>query len=112
MKITLFVDDERRPHREDAHSWILVRTGELAINLLNALREINPKNVFDIYLDHDLGSGISGYDIAKYIVDNNITEVQHVYVISMNPVGAQNICDLLNHYGWSAKRVGLDVIGL
>ena len=51
-----------------------------------------------IDFDHDLGYGQTGYDVAKYLVENNITAFYRVH--SMNPVGRRNIEQLLNHYGY------------
>lgn len=53
-----------------------------------------------IDFDHDLGIGKTGYDLAKYIVENNI-HLEFFRVHSMNPVGARNISELLEHYGYS-----------
>lgn len=51
--------------------------------------------------DHDLGEGKTGYDIAKYIVENQIpTDLIRYHVHSSNPVGAMNIRQLLDRYGY------------
>lgn len=50
--------------------------------------------------DHDLGENKTGYDVAKYIVENNIQNLDF-YIHSMNPVGRDNIVQLLTHYGHS-----------
>ncbi len=52
-----------------------------------------------IDLDHDLGESGSGYDICKYIVENNYPLVGF-HIHSMNPVGAENMRQLLEHYGY------------
>ena len=52
-----------------------------------------------ISFDHDLGEDKSGYDIAKFIVENHIP-IGSYSVHSMNPVGRKNICELLDHYGY------------
>ena len=52
-----------------------------------------------VCFDHDLGEEKSGYDIAKYIVENQIP-IGAFFIQSMNPVGAKNIRDLLIHYGY------------
>ena len=49
-------------------------------------------------LDHDLGNDLTGYDFCKYLIENEITGRFHIH--SMNPVGAENMRQLLNHYGW------------
>ena len=55
---------------------------------------------FDIIsFDHDLGEDKTGYDIAKYIVENNIN-IGGFNIHSMNVVGRKNIRDLLTHYGY------------
>ena len=52
-----------------------------------------------ICFDYDLGEDKTGYDIAKYLVDNHIP-VEEYKVHSVHPAGIKNICDLLNHYGY------------
>lgn len=54
-----------------------------------------------ISFDHDLGSNLSGYDFAKWLVEHNVVGFFHIH--SMNPVGANNIRQLLAHYGWIEK---------
>jgi hypothetical protein len=53
----------------------------------------------EVCFDHDLGEDKSGYDIAKYMVENQIW-TKGFSVHSMNPVGRQNIISLLTHYGY------------
>lgn len=55
--------------------------------------------------DHDLGEGRTGYDLAKKLVEKGI--YGFYYVHSMNPVGKENICNLLDHYKWH-KMVYVD----
>lgn len=50
-------------------------------------------------LDHDLGYDSTGYDFCKYLVENGITGKFHIH--SMNPIGAENMRQLLSHYGWT-----------
>lgn len=52
-----------------------------------------------LFLDHDLGEDKSGYDVAKYVVENEIP-ITAFYCHSMNPVGRDNINQLLTHYGY------------
>lgn len=49
-------------------------------------------------LDHDLGNDPTGYDFCKYLIENEITGKFHIH--SMNPVGVENMRQLLTHYGW------------
>ncbi len=61
-------------------------------------------DTFFFDLDHDLGfdsdnKEYSGYDICKYIIENQIP-IFGFHIHSMNPVGAQNMRQLLTHYGY------------
>ena len=53
---------------------------------------------FHISFDHDLGEKKTGYDVAKYIVKNQIPCTFSIH--SMNPVGTENIRELMTHYGY------------
>ena len=50
-----------------------------------------------IDLDHDLGEEKTGYDICKYIIENNI-KLDRVYIHTSNPVGRDNMKQLLERY--------------
>ena len=52
-----------------------------------------------VCFDHDLGGKKTGYDLAKYIVENNV-KLAAYEVHTMNPVGRENIIQLLDHYGY------------
>lgn len=56
-----------------------------------------------ISFDHDLGGEKSGYDVAKYLVENQI-DIKCFSVHSMNPVGRNNIIQLLTHYGYAELK--------
>ena len=56
-----------------------------------------------ISFDHDLGEEKSGYDIAKYLVENRIP-IKNYSIHSANPVGRFNIEQLLDRYGY--KKLG------
>ena len=73
-----------------------VETAKIVFNL------VDPSVVF---LDHDLGGEIyvdsdndnTGYQFAKWLVENDKKIDQRTIVIhSMNPVGAENIQNILN----------------
>lgn len=53
---------------------------------------------FFISFDHDLGPGKDGYYLAKWLVEFE-PHMLGYNVHSMNPVGRQNITQLLDHYG-------------
>ena len=67
----------------------------------NAITEIVEKyknEILYISFDHDLGEIKTGYDIAKYLVENEIKAYYNIH--SANPVGRFNIEQLLQHYGY------------
>jgi len=91
----VFIDDIREPYFENA---VVLRSYSKVIEWFenNGIPEF-------ISFDHDLGEDLSGYDIAKWLVDfdlktgsmpKNFTFKVH----SANPVGAENIYHLLNNY--------------
>lgn len=66
-------------------------TGEECISILQN------ENFDYIFLDHDLGEGISGYDVAKWIAENykgNATFILH----STNPAGVSNMKNALKNF--------------
>ena len=90
MKV--FVDDIREIRYIYPYSleeWTLVRTGEECIKLLQT------GVVEELSLDHDLGEGIDGYDVIKWIekevYTNNFIPPQKIYCHSANPVGVKQI---------------------
>ena len=100
--IKLYIDDIREPKNE---GFIIVRSFEEAVNYMkeNGIPEY-------ISFDHDLGIKENGklektgLDIAKWIINQDlngdlvIPENFEFNVHSANPVGANNIKDLLNCY--------------
>lgn len=83
----LYLDDVR-----DAPKWeevITVRSAKLAIMLLELLP-------FDmVSLDHDLGTTMTGYDVAKWIEQKTFSDSGYIppmiQIHSANPVGRANI---------------------
>ena len=81
----IWLDDVREPV---GGGWTWLKTGEEAIEALKNNR------VDEISFDHDLGEGITGYDVAKWIekmasqgaIDQIVWRVH-----SANPVGKKNI---------------------
>lgn len=94
MKKYLFIDDLRMFNKINNYDLYIVRNYEEAISALKI-------NSFDIIsFDHDLREEKTGYDIAKYIVENGIEIKEGFKIHSANPVGKFNISQLLNHYGY------------
>lgn len=103
MKVFIFIDDIRTfnhylefmRHQDDCQVFYCQNYWE-TIKILDAVK--NNKETY-IDLDHDLGLGPSGYDICKYIVEHQIP-LAGFHIHSMNPVGVQNMRQLLTHYGY------------
>lgn len=93
MKDLLYIDDLRTPcnYIQNHYNVIIARTFKDAIN------ELNKRKYKVIDLDHDLGEEKTGYDICKYIVENNI-KITRAYIHSSNPVGRFNMYQLLHRY--------------
>ena len=91
--IYIYIDDMRQPLIPDA---LWVKSYDEAIAALTTI-PYTPSLVIDF--DHDLGEGKTGYDIAKLLVEYNYFGKFRIH--SMNPVGANNIRQLLKHYGWT-----------
>lgn len=90
--IWFFLDDEREPPSRTDRHWVIFRTGEDMIAMIEAM------GVPDgISFDHDLGAGMTGDDAAQALVGMalNGTLVFHSTfdydVHSQNCVGAKNI---------------------
>ena len=86
----LWLDDVRESPNK---GWQCVKTGEEAIELLKQ------GTVDSISFDHDLGDGISGYDVAKWIEEmaaHGGMERIVWRIHSANPVGQKNIEAAMN----------------
>ena len=96
----IYVDDIRKcPYSNDDRFIIFTaRTYNAAIEVIDYCSSFKNAEIY-IDLDHDLGEEKSGYDIAKYIVENQILITKYT-VHSMNPIGVFNINQLLQHYGY------------
>ena len=94
MKKYLFIDDIREPDYFIGINCYVARFYEEAIELLKT------EHFNYISFDHDLAEEKTGYDIAKYIVENQIPIADGYKVHSANPVGKFNIEQLLSHYGY------------
>jgi len=89
----LYLDDEREPPMFDrltgeVENWTLVKTAEEAIKL------IETGQVEFISFDHDLGPGLTGYDVAKRIerlVAEGKIKPPNYALHTGNIVGAGNI---------------------
>lgn len=84
----LYLDDLRTPKSGNLY---IVRSYQECIDFL----QLN--KVCFLSLDHDLGEGKTGYDVAKFLVQEGI-EIEHINIHSANPVGRDNIVQLIQHY--------------
>lgn len=98
----IWVDDERQIPRYMQGMFkeiIVCRTYKQAISALNAFFTTTDHGHVYIDLDHDIQCKETGYDIAKYIVENQLP-IDGFGCHSFNPVGRKNIEELLLHYGY------------
>ena len=104
-KFYIYVDDIRKcpNHIEESFVTFTCRTYAAAIEVINYCTSFKDVEVY-LDLDHDLGEEKSGYDIAKYIVENKIP-ITGYKVHSMNPVGVWNINQLMEHYNYGRFEV-------
>jgi hypothetical protein len=109
MNTYIYIDDVRKDYRWlyshfNPKDWVIVLCHNYfeAVAALQRAKRESDYTVVD--LDHDLGldevnSELSGYDICKYIVENNIPLFGFL-IHSMNPVGSERMRNLLNDYGY------------
>lgn len=96
--VYIWVDDLRdNPYNNTDvfNTWLI--NYESATFWINEYSKLGFKIYID--LDHDLGEQKTGYDICKYIVENQIPNVKFRLHTS-NPVGRFNMYQLLTHYGY------------
>jgi len=113
----LVLDDDKGRHRAFQHALIgtimeHVYTAEEAIRML----ESHPWDIF--FCDHDLGDKVmvasgkgTGYEVAEWLRDNPHRMPKQIIVHSFNPVGAQNIKNVLPSAelvpgAWTLLRTG------
>ena len=106
----LYIDDERsiNPHTNKEYIWScyvhglsMCITGRDYWATIDTLKELADKrDEVIIDLDHDLGPGKSGYDICKWIIENDYPIVAF-HLHTMNPVGRFNMRQLLTHQGYT-----------
>ena len=96
-EIYIYIDDMRQPF---IHNAIWVKSYDEAVAAMrNVVEVMNMPITLTIDFDHDLGEEKTGYDFAKWLIEQNYIGKFRIH--SMNPVGASNIRQLLKHYGWT-----------
>lgn len=86
MTIKLFLDDERVAPK----GFTNITTGEDLIKFLTTNTEV----INVLTFDHDLGSGLTGYDTIKKLVTEYpkvFDNIQNIYFHSNNTVGRDNM---------------------
>lgn len=87
---------------DDNRDWgcdIVARNAEGGTLILSVLKNLS---AFEgLCLDHDLGPGKSGYDVLKWGLENDLIP-KHVQLVTMNPVGRNNMALLLEEYGYES----------
>jgi hypothetical protein len=73
--------------------WVIVRRAEYVVELLKA------GLIDNLALDHDMGSGMNGYQLVKWMDENQIWPRGKITVHSWNPVGKDNMEHLLKRNG-------------
>jgi hypothetical protein len=95
------------PYDEHAPYDVHCTTGEAAL----AHILLSDGNVTFISFDHDLGNGITGYDVAKKIEESAYSgylEIPIEYKVhSANPIGSKNIHDAMRSAwrAWKNKKI-------
>jgi hypothetical protein len=116
QKVKIYLDDVRIPLEKE---WIVVKNYDEFVEKIN---EIGFENIDIVSLDHDLGDTAmqeyynnvspnykldydnikekTGYDCAKWLVENWLDgkPVFEVVVHSANPIGSSNITGYINNY--------------
>ena len=96
MKIYIFIDDDRltmfnkigfKTANTDVHCY-WCKNYKSAVERIKIHADRNDSIFLD--LDHDLGEKKTGYDVAKYVVENNIL-LSGFNCHSLNIVGRKNI---------------------
>lgn len=111
MNIYIYVDDIREDdtwfNKNLSSRFWRAMVCRNAAQAIDVLRIYGGRANIIIDLDHDLGEGNemddnavpNGYDICKYIVENQIPLVGF-HIHSMNPIGVANMRQLLTYYGY------------
>lgn len=97
--IYILVDDVRDLSGMD----IICRTGEAGYEVLG---HYLPTKVH-LYIDHDLGIGMTGYQLIRKLLE--MEKCPHrIQIVSSNPVGVANIGAALTNAGYSKALNGRD----
>lgn len=108
----VWLDDERpiskriREKFQDTHRFVICKNFNQAQLWLREIEAFEFGVEIIVCFDHDLGGVKTGYDLAKWIVENEV-KLAGYEVHTMNPVGRQNITQLLDRYGYRRISNGI-----
>ena len=88
MSLSLLIDDQR-----NLGANIIARTVEAGFIILRRLK------IERLYLDHDLGERKTGLDVLR-MAKNNCCLPPNIQLVTMNPVGRNNMADFLLSIGY------------
>jgi hypothetical protein len=95
--MNIFMDDVRSGPTEK--SWVVVRGVENVKILLEA------GLVDDMSLDHDMGyKQQTGYDLVKWMAENDCWPKGDIVIHSANIVGAENMKCMIDNYYYDKNR--------
>lgn len=92
-KYLLWIDDLRPVPNDYINCYYII----IAKSYTQAIKALHKFKYDIICLDHDLGEDKTGYDVCKYIIENNIS-CKEFRIHTSNPVGRLNMTQLLNRY--------------
>src|SRR5690606_20459610 len=91
-KISIYLDDDLQ-YRKTPKGFLRTTNYKDMIETLNKYKG----NIHTISLDNDLGEITEGYDVVKYMVEQNIWR-EIIYIHSKNPVAKENMYQLICRY--------------
>ena len=94
ITMRIFLDDIRKPSDVGLNNkeWVVIP------DAITAWQAIRNGVVEELSLDHDLGEGPTGYDLCKWMAENNKWPSKSIYIHSQNPVGRNNMWAIIKRY--------------
>ena len=104
----LWIDDIRDPPSDEWIRAVSVNQAKLAISVYKLICSENSDETILISLDHDAGDYAKyGGDYIKFLDwlerENIVTNNYMFHIHSMNPVGVQNMKNVIDHNNWNYR---------
>ena len=97
MKVLILEDS---PQRRDAFKeYLSAHELHIYYSAKEAIAALDEHEFDIIFIDHDLGTPVTGCELAKVIAEKDIQA--QIVVHSINPVGARAIVDILPEATWA-----------